>query len=138
MAHSKSALKRWRQNEAHRESNKPVRTGARTATRRAHATIVAGTPEEAQAAIREAAGIVDRASKHNVIHKNTASRHKSRMMRHLNKVAGTIPVAASAAKKKVKAPAKAKAGATAKTKAKAAPKPRATASRAAAAAKKKA
>jgi small subunit ribosomal protein S20 len=136
LAHSKSALKRWRQNETHRESNKPVRTGARTATRKAHATIVAGTPDEAQAAIREATGIVDRAAKRNVIHKNTASRHKSRMMKHLNKVAGTAPVAAAAPKKK--APAKAKAGATAKAKAKAAPKPRATASRAAAAAKKKA
>ena len=133
MAHSKSALKRWRQNEAHRENNKPVRTGARTATRKAHATIVAGTPEEAQAAIREAAGIVDRAAKHNVIHKNTASRHKSRMMRHLNKVAGTAPVAEAAPKKARKTPAKAGA-----TKAKAAAKPRATASRAAAAAKKKA
>jgi small subunit ribosomal protein S20 len=140
LAHSKSALKRWRQNEAHRETNKPVRTGARTATRKAHATIVAGTPEEAQAAIREAAGIVDRAAKHNVIHKNAASRHKSRMMRHLNKLVGAAPVAAAAPKKARKAPAKvgAKAGTTAKAKAKAAPKPRATASRAAAAAKKKA
>jgi small subunit ribosomal protein S20 len=134
LAHSKSALKRWRQNEAHRENNKPVRTGARTATRKAHTTIVTGTPEEAQAAIREAAGIVDRAAKHNVIHKNAASRHKSRMMKHLNKLTGAAPVAAEAPKKARKTPAKA--GATAK--AKTAAKPRATASRAAAAAKKKA
>ena len=33
MAHSKSAIKRWRQNAKRRERNKPVRTSARTASR---------------------------------------------------------------------------------------------------------
>ncbi|MDP9237124.1 MAG: 30S ribosomal protein S20 [Chloroflexota bacterium] len=132
MAHSKSALKRWRQNEAHRERNKPARTEARTAARKAHATIVASPPDEAQAAIRAAAGILDRAAKRKIIHKNAASRHKSRMMLHLNKVVGVSAAAAEAPKKARKTAAKPT------TKAKAAAKPRATVSRAAAAAKKKA
>ena len=133
MAHSKSALKRWRQNEAHRERNKPARTEARTAARKAHATIAASPADEAEAAIRAAAGILDRAAKRRVIHKNAASRHKSRMMRHLNKVGGVSAAPAEAPKKARKTAAK-PAGAKAKT----AAKPRATASRAAAAAKKKA
>lgn len=84
MAHSKSALKRWRQNELHRERNKPVRTGARTAVRKARAAIAGDG--DAQAAIAEAASVLDRAAKHNVVHRNAASRHKSRLMRALNKV----------------------------------------------------
>lgn len=133
MAHSKTALKRWRQNEAHRERNKPVRTAARTAARKAHATIEANPSEEATAAIAEAAGILDRAAKRRVIHPNAASRHKSRMMRHLNKLTAAPAKEAAAPKKTRKAAAK-----PAGAKAKAAAKPRATASRAAAAAKKKA
>lgn len=137
MAHSKSALKRWRQNEAHRERNKPARSEARTAARKAHIAIAGAPADEAQAAIREEAGILDRAAKRRVIHKNAASRHKSRMMKHLNKMSGAPAAQAEAPKKARKTAPKAAAKTTA-TKAKAAPKPRATASRAAAAAKKKA
>lgn len=84
MAHSKSALKRWRQNEKHRIRNKGVRSGARTAVRNARTTIATADADEARAAIAEAASILDRASKSNVVHKNAASRHKSRLMRRLN------------------------------------------------------
>jgi small subunit ribosomal protein S20 len=125
LAHSKSALKRWRQNEAHRERNKSVRTGARSALKKAHTAIAAGPPDEAQAAIREAAGVVDRASKHNVLHRNAASRHKSRLMRHLNKTAGAAPVE-EAPKKARKTAAKPATKTAAKPKAKAPVKPRAT------------
>lgn len=137
MAHSKSALKRWRQNELRRERNKPVRTAARTAARQAHAVIATGTADEAQAAIREATGILDRAAKRRVIHANAASRHKSRLMRQLNRLTGGVAAPAEApkrarkpaAKTTTKAAAKPKAAAkTAKPKAsaKAPAKPRAT------------
>jgi small subunit ribosomal protein S20 len=92
MAHSKSALKRWRQNERHRARNKPVRTAARTAVRNARATIVAGGDEEATASIQAASRVLDRAAKRNVIHRNAASRHKSRLMRAMNKL-GAAPAA---------------------------------------------
>ncbi len=110
MAHSKSALKRWRQNEKARARNKPVRTGARTAARKARAAIDAG--DDAAAAVKEAMSILDRAAKRNVVHKNAASRQKSRLMRRLNKAAAA-PAEAEAPKKgrrtaapKAKAPAK--------------------------------
>ena len=130
MANSKSALKRWRQNEAHRERNKSIRTGARTAVKKARTLADAGAGDEARAAISEAVSILDRASKGNVVHKNAVARHKSRLMRHLNKAAAG-PAAAEAPKKAHKTTAKAAAGkAKAKTKtapkAKAAAKPRAT------------
>jgi small subunit ribosomal protein S20 len=111
MAHSKSALKRWRQNERHRARNKPVRTAARTAVRSARAAITAG--EDAPGAITRAASVLDRAAKHNVIHRNTASRHKSRLMRAMNRAGGAPTAEApkrarkTAAKKTArKAPAK--------------------------------
>ncbi len=122
MAHSKSALKRWRQNEQHRERNKPVRTSARTAVKKARATIAEGGDEVA-AALREAASVLDRAAKHNVIHRNTASRQKSRLMRALNKRAAG-PAAEEAPKKARKTAAKKTA--SKKTPAKKAPAKRAT------------
>jgi small subunit ribosomal protein S20 len=84
MAHSKSALKRWRQNERHRERNKPVRTAARTVVKNARVAIEGGSAEAADA-LRAAASVLDRAAKHNVIHRNAASRHKSRLMKALNR-----------------------------------------------------
>jgi len=120
VAHSKSALKRWRQNEAHRARNKTVRTAARTAVRGARTAIA--TPDgDAAAAIREASSILDRAAKRNVIHRNAASRHKSRMMRQANR-AGPAAAEAAPAKRTRKAPAKPRATTT---RAKAPAKPRA-------------
>jgi len=92
LAHSKSALKRWRQNERHAERNKAVRTSSRTAVKQARTAIAAGDPEAARAAVLEAASVLDRASKGNVVHKNAVARHKSRLMRHLNAI-GTAPAA---------------------------------------------
>jgi small subunit ribosomal protein S20 len=111
MAHSKSALKRWRQNEGHRARNKPVRTAARTVVRNARAAI-AGGGDGATEAVQKATGVLDRAAKRKVIHRNAAARHKSRLMRALNRL-GAAPVEApkrarkTAAKKTTrKAPAK--------------------------------
>mgnify|MGYP001592912494 FL=1 len=136
MAHSKSALKRWRQADAAGERNKAVRSEARTAVKTARVAIASGVADEAQAAVRAAAGILDRAAKRRVIHKNAASRHKSRMMKHANQAAGgTAQVEApKKARKTTAKPATAKAKAPAKEKApaKAPAKPRATKPKAAA------
>ncbi len=95
MAHSRSALKRWRQNEAHRARNRPVRTAARTAVKDARGAIASADPAEAKAAVRAAASILDRAAKHHVVHKNAVARQKSRLMRQLRKTvaAAEAPVA---------------------------------------------
>lgn len=111
MAHSKSALKRWRQNERRRDRNKGVRSGSRSAVKAAHARITE-SPDDAQTAIAEAASIIDRAAKGSVLHRNAAARHKSRMMRHANKVAGG-PTTAEAPKRARKTTPKTVAGKTA-------------------------
>ncbi len=92
LAHSKSALKRWRQNERHAARNKTVRTAGRTAVKKARTAIADGDPEAARAAVLAAASVLDRASKGNVVHKNAVARHKSRLMRHLNTI-GAAPAA---------------------------------------------
>jgi small subunit ribosomal protein S20 len=97
VAHSRSALKRWRQNLRHRERNKAVRTSARTAVKKARDVIAAADADEARVAIAEASSILDRASKGNVVHRNAVARHKSRLMRRLN--AATGPAAAEEPKK---------------------------------------
>lgn len=134
MAHSKSATKRLRQATAAAERNKAVRSETRTAVKTARAAIASGVADEAQAAIRAAEGILDRAAKRRVIHKNAASRHKSRLMKHANHIAGGGTVAEVKPKKVKKAAAKAppKAKAAAKAPAKAPAKPRATKPKAAA------
>ena len=118
MAHSKSALKRWRQNEAHRARNRVVRSETRTAVRKARAAVGGGVADEAQAAITAATSILDKAAKRHVIHRNTAARHKSRLMRQLNKSGASGATAA--------APKRARRTAT---RTKAAAKPRATSTR---------
>ena len=76
MAHSRSALKRWRQNEKRRARNKPVLSATRTAVKRVRSAVAAG--DEPAAALREAQSILDKAAKRRVIHPNTAARQKSR------------------------------------------------------------
>ena len=126
MAHSKSALKRWRQNEAHRARNKSVRTAARGAVKKAHTAIAAGD-SEAEAAIREATSILDRAAKSNVVHKNAAARHKSRLMRQLNAASTSTAAPKAAAATRARKPAGTKSTSTSKTtRAKTAAKPRTT------------
>jgi small subunit ribosomal protein S20 len=90
MAHSKSALKRWRQNERHRARNKPVRSTARTSVKKVRAAIAGGSSEDAAAALQQAASVLDRAAKRRVIHPNAAARHKSRLMRALNRLAAPV------------------------------------------------
>ena len=113
MAHSKSALKRWRQNEAHRARNRPVRTAVRTAVKKAHTTISGGSADESKAEIMLTSSILDRAAKRGVIHRNAAARHKSRMMRQAAR-AGSPAAAVEAPKNTRKAPAKPRAKAAAK------------------------
>ncbi|MDP3769150.1 MAG: 30S ribosomal protein S20 [Dehalococcoidia bacterium] len=84
MAHSLSAKKRHRQAVGRFERNRPQRSAARTAVRNARETIAAGATEEAQAAVQKAASVLDRAARKGVLHRNTAARSKSRLMRQLS------------------------------------------------------
>jgi small subunit ribosomal protein S20 len=81
VANIKSQIKRNRQNERRRLSNKAVRSEIKTRTKSAVATV--GTDANAEA-LRMALKRIDKAAAKGVIHKNQAANRKSRLMRRLN------------------------------------------------------
>ena len=80
MANIKSQIKRNRQNEKRRLRNKAVRSEMRTRTKAAVTTAEAGADEAAEA-LRIALKRIDKAAAKGVIHKNEASRRKSRLVK---------------------------------------------------------
>ena len=82
MANIKSQIKRNRQNEKARLRNKQVRSELRT---RVKAAVVAADTgaENSDDAARIAMKKIDKASVKGVIHKNAASRRKSRLAKRL-------------------------------------------------------
>ena len=83
MPNTKSAAKRMRQNQKRRDRNRIFRSRARTRIRKARLAIEAGDLEAAQEASILAVKALDKAAEKGVIHKNNASRRKSRLMKQL-------------------------------------------------------
>ncbi len=83
MANIKSQMKRNRQNEKARLRNKAVRSELKTRTKRALAAAESGADNTTEVA-REAVKRIDTAATKGVIHKNTAARRKSRLMKRIN------------------------------------------------------
>ena len=86
MANTKSAKKRIRRNERHRQINRVHRGRARTFDRKAREALATGNAETSTEAIREAVKWLDHAASKGVIHKNKASRRKARLMKQLAKL----------------------------------------------------
>ncbi len=84
MANHKSALKRIRSNERKRLRNRLVRNRTRTFVKKAQAEIGSGEASNAREATLEAIRELDKAVSKGVLHKNTAARRKSRLMKQLN------------------------------------------------------
>lgn len=83
MANIKSQMKRNRQNEKARLRNKAVRSELKTRTKRALVAAESGAENTTEVA-REAVKRIDTAATKGVIHKNTAARRKSRLMKRIN------------------------------------------------------
>jgi len=77
MANIKSQIKRNRQNEAARQRNKAVRSELKTRVKLADAA----TGDEADELVRAAIKRIDQAASKGVLHKNTAARRKSQLMK---------------------------------------------------------
>lgn len=86
LANNKSAEKRIRINEKKKAENKPHRTAARSAVRRANEAIADGA-EDTLEAVQAAISRLDRTASKGIIHKNNAARRKSRLMAKFNKLA---------------------------------------------------
>jgi small subunit ribosomal protein S20 len=83
LANTRSAKKRVRQNDKRRLRNRVHSGRARTAVKKARLALTQGDPEEAQEAVRLASKWLDHAASKGSLHKNTASRSKSRLMKQL-------------------------------------------------------
>ena len=87
MANTASARKRARQSEKQRQHNASLRSELRTAVKNARKAIEAGDKNAAQGIVQAAAGTIDRIADKNIIHKNKAARHKSRLAHALKAMA---------------------------------------------------
>ncbi len=83
MANIRSAIKRIRQNEKRRLHNRIFRGRARTFVKKARFAIQEGNLDDAKAKTLEAVGALDKAAAKGILHKNNASRRKSRLMKQL-------------------------------------------------------
>ncbi len=86
MANHFSALKRARQTETRTVANRQNKSRLRTALRRFRASLTAGDKTASEQAFRQTVAVLDKAVQKGVLHKNTASRYKSRLRLRLNAV----------------------------------------------------
>lgn len=84
MAHSLSASKRIRQNIKHRALNRWRKSCYREAIKRFDETVLHGSIEDATDQLKSLYKLLDQVADTGTIHKNTASRHKSRLALRLN------------------------------------------------------
>ena len=84
MAHSLSAKKRVRQNIKCRARNRWLKTGYRTQIKAFEETLLHGTVETATDELKAIYKSLDKVAAKGAIHKNTASRYKSRLSARLN------------------------------------------------------
>jgi len=86
LANTKSAEKRARQAAVRAQRNRAQRSRMKTAIKK---VLRAKTAEEATAAFRESAALLDRYATRRLIHPNKAARQKSRLARHVKALGGT-------------------------------------------------
>ncbi|KGQ22758.2 30S ribosomal protein S20 [Thermus filiformis] len=97
MAKSKrnpSAMKRHRQSLKRRLRNKAKKSAIKTLSKKAAALAAEGKAEEALKILKKAQSLIDKAAKGSTLHKNAASRRKSRLMRKVNKLLSEKAVSA--------------------------------------------
>ena len=87
MANSKQAAKRAKQAAKQRTANMGLRTTLRTAIKKVKAAIATGDAKAAQAALDANVSTIDRIADKKIIHKNKASRHKSRLSAQIKALA---------------------------------------------------
>ena len=87
MANHVSALKRARQTESRTDRNRANASRLRSALRDVRAALAGGDPKQAQEALHGTISAIDKAVQKGTLHKNTASRYKSRLSTRVNQLA---------------------------------------------------
>jgi small subunit ribosomal protein S20 len=85
MASHASALKAHRQNVVRREHNRQLRSRLRSALRDIRTAVDSGDPQQVKDALRNTISLVDKMAGKGVIHRNAASRYKSRLAKRVSK-----------------------------------------------------
>jgi small subunit ribosomal protein S20 len=86
MPNTKSASKAMRQSRRRNTINLRTKDKFKSATKKVRKSITEANASAAADGLREAMAALDKAVKKNVIHKNTASRRKSRLQKAINKL----------------------------------------------------
>ena len=87
MATHASALKAHRQSLVHRERNRKFRSQLRTTLKQVRAVIDAKDKAAVKKQLGQAISVIDKMAAKGVIHRNTASRYKSRLTARVSKTA---------------------------------------------------
>jgi small subunit ribosomal protein S20 len=88
----KSSMKDLRRTESRTAWNRVALGKLRSNLKRTRTAIAAGDADAAAKALAEALPVIDRAPGKGILHKNAAARHKSRLMRRLNKLAAPAAI----------------------------------------------
>jgi len=84
MPNHKSAEKRMRQSERRRQINKSNRTRVRSSIKKLRGALQTGNAREVGELLAPTISTIDKAVQKGVLHKNAASRHKSRLTLRAN------------------------------------------------------
>ena len=84
MAHRRSSIKKIRIDKKRHIRNSGIKSALRTQMRKTNALLVEKKADDAVKEARELFSQLDKAVKKNLLHKNTASRQKSRFTLRLN------------------------------------------------------
>ncbi len=79
MANTVQARKRARQSVERNKHNSSLRSALRTSIKRVRQAIESGDKAVAGDVLQKATSVIDRIADKNIIHKNKAARHKSRL-----------------------------------------------------------
>lgn len=86
MANTKSAEKMIRASARKRVRNRPIKSAVRTAVTKARQAVSGADRPDAAELVQAAVKALDRAAQKGVLHRNSAARRKSRLMKRLDAV----------------------------------------------------
>lgn len=87
MANTAQARKRARQAESTRQRNASQKSALRTAVKKVKKAIATGDKAAATTQLRESQAVIDRIADKRIVHKNVASRTKSRLAQAIKALA---------------------------------------------------
>jgi small subunit ribosomal protein S20 len=82
-----SSVKDLRRTARRTERNRAAKGKLRSSLKQARVSAATEPAQAAAEALRQATPIIDRAVSKGILHRNTAARHKSRLMRQINRLA---------------------------------------------------